>query len=203
MKNAATVRVLPPRTNQEVWDLIRRLDAAGPFSITDVERETNSHRKRIALYMRSICRHGFLVQEGTRGAAANRVEKLYRVAAAHIDDVIAPSAVEDGRGYGEHTQAAVWRAMRSLHQFTFTELAFAATTAAAINVETVSRYCRRLFAAGYLVETGKLGRNVVYRLKPAMNTGPIAPRMVRVDLAYDANKNEFFPKDALAEEAAA
>lgn len=199
MQNAATVRVLPPRTNQEIWELIRRLDAAGSWTVTDVERETNLRRNRVGDYVRGLAKSGIVIAVDTRKVASGTPAKVYSIAAQHKDQVAAPSQLDGGRDYGVHEQQALWTAMRSLAQFTFTELAFAAQTTKKVNVDTVSRYCARLLRAGYLLKLTEK-RPAVYRLQPAMNTGPKAPKMVRVDLAYDPNHKTFYPKDAAADE---
>jgi hypothetical protein len=56
---------------------------------------------------------------------------------------------------------------------------------------------QRLRAAGYVVEQGAR-----YRLKPAGNTGPLAPSILRVSFLWDPNLRAQVGGDHLAEELA-
>ncbi len=100
--------------------------------------------------------------------------------------------VDADRGYGQ-AQQQLWTAMRTLAQFTVTELAAAASTdALTISRSTAQKWVSRLAAAEIVVAVRK-GRNAkrdsaVWRLRPAANTGPLAPKRYRAAFFFDPNQ---------------
>lgn len=92
-------------------------------------------------------------------------------------------------------QEAMWNAMRALRVFSPSELAMASSTEERrVTTMTAKSYVARLFAAGYLtIERASTPKSQAsYRLKPSMNTGPLAPKILRIKAVFDANREEVF-----------
>jgi hypothetical protein len=101
--------------------------------------------------------------------------------------------------------ANMWTAMRCLSQFTKHDLAIAAATDdLPISVHSAATYIHHLLKAGYLlIMRPSRSRNpAVWRLKPSMNTGPEAPRILKTKVVYDVNKGQVMGAP-VAEECAA
>lgn len=172
-----------PRGQDGYWAVMKRLGAGGrPFTIADVEGETNVPRSYIDEYATRLVRGGFL--KVVHAGPPRRVRLCNNPPAE------APRVRADGTPCPPRKQDQLWRAMRALKSFNARELAFAATTPdCRVPVQTALRYCAELVRAGYLVRVGKLGSHagIVFRLKPGMNTGPLSPVILRVDTIYDRN----------------
>lgn len=113
------------------------------------------------------------------------------------------------RDGSEGTQGAknanMWTAMRCLSQFTKHELAIsAATDDLPISVASAKTYIHHLKNAGYLLvlREGKARTPAIWRLKPSMNTGPEAPRILKTKIVYDVNRGQVMGAP-VAEECAA
>lgn len=97
----------------------------------------------------------------------------------------------DGEQVQDHSpQDALWRAMRGVRVFTPRDLVMHANTAQVPVTEKDARdYCRFLARAGYLRVEQKASpekdRPATYRL--VRNTGPRAPRKVRIPALTDDN----------------
>jgi len=92
-------------------------------------------------------------------------------------------------------QEAMWNAIRALRVFTPSELAMASSTEERrVTTLTAKSYVARLFAAGYLAleRAGNPKAQASYRLKPSMNTGPLAPKILRIKAVFDPNREEVF-----------
>jgi hypothetical protein len=68
----------------------------------------------------------------------------------------------------------------------------AATDTVAINLGSAKEYLQRLAAAGYLAVAQKAAQHRLerYRLRPEMDTGPLAPKLLRTRVVYDPNKRQ-------------
>jgi len=71
-------------------------------------------------------------------------------------------------------------------------VAWSSTDNTRISIETAKSYIAVLARAGYLIEMvkgtpGKLG---IWRLAPHMNTGPLAPMILRTKMVFDQNRHE-------------
>lgn len=99
----------------------------------------------------------------------------------------------------------MWNAMRLLPQFDKHELGVAATIPETeVSSVTAGSYAKRLAAAGYLQILRPGGANLtrIWRLKPSMNTGPRAPKILATKVVWDQNRSEIVG-GAVAEECAA
>jgi hypothetical protein len=180
---AITARL--PRGEAGYWSIMRKLDdiGSGKFTVADVEGETNVKAGGVASYLRRLVKAGYARQVGERPAPA-RPAKVYRLRANA--PAIAPRLDAQGKPLPPSMRDCLWRAMRTMrHGFTAKELAFTATVDRRIPRASAERYILLLVDAGYLVHVG----GGVYRLKPAMNTGPLAPAVLRVtNVVFDRNQ---------------
>ena len=174
-----TVRV--PRGEAGFWQIMRALDEKqGPFTVGDVEGESNVKPGAVAQYLRKLIRGGFARHVADRPAPA-RACKVYALVKRPKE---APRLRADGSLLGRTDRECLWCAVRNMAgAFTAREIAFAATTEHKIAVASADRYIRHLAAAGYLVQIDATH----WRLKPKMNTGPLAPSILRVDAVFDRN----------------
>jgi hypothetical protein len=197
-----TARV--PRGEAGFWEIMLRLDAQhGAFSVPDVENESNVGAGAVAQFLRKLIRGGYARQVGTRPAPV-RDCKLYKLVRR---PKLAPRLDRDGAPVDDPARQRMWRCMRTLPLFTVDELAFAAQDSAHRPVPrgAAERYVHHLNAAGYLSVIGSTARTVAYKLKPGMNTGPLAPAVLRIDAVYDRNRRTLVsdgPLHAATEDAA-
>lgn len=174
-----------PRGYEGFWQVIRDLDKAGEWTIADVFSQTNiRHKPTVSDYIHRLVRGGFAAVATERPTKHTSPEKCYRLVKRPS---IAPSLRRDGTMSPLPAQQRMWNAIRSLKRFSLDDLGFAAGgMAGAVPANTVKRYCTHLAAAGYLVSEGE--RN--YRLKRSMDTGPQAPKILRLHVVWDANRAE-------------
>ncbi|ADZ70091.1 hypothetical protein [Polymorphum gilvum] len=185
------------RGHDHYWSVIRDLGAGGGlFTRDEVCKRCNDPTDRcIDDFLGRLKKAGYLkvvrseFGPTARGgkARADVYELLKRPAQT-------PIVNRDGsigtQGLG---QAQMWTAMRSLPHFTKHELAIVASTELVrVAVEAASRYARLLEKAGYLqvVRGGRPGTPRVWRLKPSMNTGPQAPKILTGKVVWDANRQQ-------------
>lgn len=89
-------------------------------------------------------------------------------------------------------QRVLWNAIRSMKTFREAEIAVAAATEELpIGRDAAGEYIRELVAAGYLAKIGQDANRFatpIYRLLPAMNTGPRAPIvLLKARRCFDLN----------------
>lgn len=177
-----------PKGEDGIWATIRRLNAAGTkWTVSDLDRELNMPRGVIINYVRRLSRGGIVVVAGTMPTSdgKNR-QQLYRLLPDAPKE--APRLKWNGKPAGPIPAQLMWRAMRTLRDFTVAELVFAAS----IDKYRVTRpvalaYVRLLAEAGYLSDLG--GER--YRLIPKMNTGPHYPMRVEVGVIFDRNTMDY------------
>lgn len=185
------LNVRVPRGQQAYWDIIR--DMRTGITITAIERQCNVDRRVIGDYVRRLAKGGILEPIGLQGDAI-----VYRLT---MDQADAPCvrrdgtlAVKPGRG-----QDRMWRTMKMLRDFTVAELSTAATLPdELVTVATAADYVKHLARAGYLATVRdarpgyKPGTGIParYRLRPEMNTGPLAPQIQRTDWVFDPNRKQ-------------
>ena len=83
--------------------------------------------------------------------------------------------------------------------FTFHDLAlWGSTDESPVARNTAQAYVQRLADAGYLVQVHAGGpqKPTVWRLKPAMNTGPRPPLVLRAQIVFDQNRMTAAPFEA-------
>lgn len=190
-----TARV--PRGQDGFWQIIRALDAKGPWTVNDVHGETNvRHRATVQDYVYRLEKAGIAAVVGSRSKAlTGSKEKLYRL---NKRPAATPSLRRDGTPYDAPAQQRLWTAIRSMKSFAVRELAYAAAgSSGPVPFRTTIRYVVHLASAGYLASLGGGG----YRLKPSMNTGPAAPKILRMHVVWDVNRNESVGGDTIDAEA--
>lgn len=178
-----TARV--PRGQDGFWKVIRELDAKGPWAVIDVHDLCPAPQKRtVAGFVYQLVRGGFAQPSGERATKGNgTATKLYRLLKRPSD---APALRRDGTQLEVPAQQRLWTSIRAMKRFTLKELAFAAAGQhGPVPTETAKRYVFHLTRAGYLItDRGS------FRLKPSMNTGPAAPKILRLHVVWDANRNQ-------------
>lgn len=198
------LRVEIPRGYLDYWRIIREMDAAGPWTIAMIVGRTRSHYMTVSRYVRRLQKAGIADIVGERAGVQPNKPKLYRLASIPVE---APRLRDDGSACLPTEHEQMWRAVRTLQQFDVPELAFTASTdVVCVSKSAAKSFIARLSAAGYLtcVQAGNGGtaaRRAVWRLKPAMNTGPLPPIFMRTKFVWDANRQEIVGSSVLAEEA--
>lgn len=179
------------RGHEHFWSVIRELDARGPWAIGDVHSLTNSvDRSTVRDYVKRLVAGGFAHVTAT----GTEVQPRYRLIKAPL---VAPKLRRDGsvavQGRGQVQMWNVIRGPMSREGFTFKDLAlYGSTEALAVKEVSAKSYVKHLAAAGYLlcVRKGRPQHPAVWRLKPAMNTGPKPPLILRTQIVFDQNRNE-------------
>lgn len=173
------------RGSAYMWQVVRGLtddDRSQPFTADEVLDLTNgTELSTVRKWLKTLVRAGIVAADGDTYRLLRR-------------PVLLPHLSNDGRIVSVG-QDALWTAIRALKTFTSRELAVAASTEEhAVTEWTAKSYVKMLLAAGYLTVTtpGHSHRPAAYRLKPSMNTGPLAPKILRAKLVFDPNRNEVF-----------
>lgn len=177
----AKVKVL--RGQEHYWRVIRQLDLAGRWSVIDVDLRSNGSRSSIRDFVRKLVAGGYARPED--GHFTDRTQ--HRLIKISRD---APRLTRDGREIAEPLQERLWRAMKLVKIFTAAELG--ASLEPAGDLVATDSYCKLLARAGVLgvVKPGKsrTGTKATYRLALS-DLGPIAPKILRTKLVYDANSD--------------
>ncbi len=196
----AEIRAVLPRGIEAMWDAIRVLDAAGPWSVTDVASHAHCDRVEAGRYVRALVKCAYAQAAGerpTHGYPAPLFTLLRK-------PFLAPRFDRDGTPSRPSGQEQMWTAIRNLSSgFTFREIAHAASTDV-VTVQPVAArsYLKCLLRAGYLatLKAGGPGRPAVLRLKPGMNTGPLPPLILRTKFVWDQNRKAVMGEADEAEE---
>ncbi len=178
----AKIALTMPYGQQGCWAVIRQLRR---FDRAAVTARVEADPATVGDYLKRLERAGYL------GRAGDGPYELLR------DQPDAPRLRRDGTPAAEPGlgQEQMWRSMKMLGEFTARELAAAASTdVARVTPATAASYIKHLHRAGYLacVAEARCGGGASraqarYRLKPAMNTGPLAPQVQRTDWVWDPN----------------
>ncbi|TYC53812.1 hypothetical protein FMN50_13650 [Rhodobacterales bacterium] len=197
------------RGHDHYWSVIRDLGKGGNlFTLSQIGLRTNDPvNDCITDYLRRLIKAGIVEVAGSEKVLTNlrttTTQQHYRVLKR---PKATPRLNRDGslakQGLG---QDQLWTAIRALSGFDTRELAIAASTDdVVVAVETAKSYARHLEAAGYLqvLRPGSGPVSRIWRLKPSMNTGPTAPKILKSKMVYDPNRKEIMGAP-LAEECAA
>ncbi|MFT0861671.1 hypothetical protein [Ancylobacter sp. G4_0304] len=183
------IRLSIPLGFEDYWSIIRDLDTSGPWTIAMIVQQTRTHHEVVGRYVRRLRRGGFAEVVGHIDRGGLPAVPQYRLTSRPS---AAPRLREDGSQCPPTQQEQMWVAMRNLAQFDARELAYAASTdVVRVNLDAAKSYVARLNAAGYLIEVRpSKGRTLaLWRLKPAMNTGPAAPKVMHTRLVWDPNRS--------------
>ncbi len=178
------------RGQDYLWQVIRDLTAADrtrPFFLAEIMKHmAGTDASAVKTDLTRMVKAGLIAQQtSAAGPCWQALKRPTKLPALSREGLAVRSA-----------QDAMWAAMRALKVFDARELSLAASTVErAIPLWTAKSYLQRLDAAGYLTVTrratkGPGGRTAAYRLKPSMDTGPEAPRILRTRMVYDPNRNQ-------------
>lgn len=191
------------RGHDHYWDIIRGLGKdGGTFTVKDVVGATTAHHATVDDFMKRLVRAGILAAAGLKGEG-RWAQKQFRVVESPRET---PSLRRDGTpgDYGRSRQN-MWNVIRGPQgrsAIAGDDLAMlAATDEVPVAVGSAKEFLRRLAKAGYLTVVQKAAhhRLTLYRLKPSMNTGPMAPKLLRSRIVYDPNTRTIVG-NAVAEE---
>lgn len=184
---------------ERVWDAILLLDAGkgNPFDKTTVQDrcEPMVSWTLVDDYFDDLEKAGYFKRVGGTGVSKGVMGKpiQFVLAAKAKRQGEAPRISVEGekvtQGDGNE---AMWRAMKVLPTFDYTDIAKAATMGTLeVKPSTAKSYVAYLGRAGYLttVRASKPGTPARHRL--AKNTGPHAPAITRLKVVFDRNTGEF------------
>lgn len=184
----AALSALVPRGYEAYWEIVKELDRAGPWTPSDVCARTNT-AAAAADYVRRLAKSAYVVKVDERPGPITP-QPVYRLTSRPAP---APRLRRDGSVCPPTAQDQMWRAMRELKDFTALELAVKASTdEVRVPVASAKSYIKLLRHAGYFAvrDPGAPGRPALLALRPTMDTGPRAPRVMRTKLVWDANRQE-------------
>ena len=182
---------------ERVWEAILRLSAAphdGSFDKTKVQDycEPMVSWTLVDDYLDDLEKAGYLKRVGGTGVSKGVLGKPIQFVLAKRQ-VYAPRVTEEGvkvtQGSGNE---AMWRAMKVLPTFDYTDIARAATLGTlVVPPQTAKTYVAYMARAGYLatVRPSKPGTPAKHRLQK--NTGPHAPAITRLKVVFDRNTGQF------------
>ena len=186
-----------------IWELIKEIDAKGvPWTAATIDAETNRPENSVSGYVSRLKKAGILrVVHIERIGPHRRVTSFFRLVRKPS---MAPRLSNKGKVVAPRVVDLLWPAIRTLKQFTHRDLQFATQVGKKpLPISSVSHYVSQLARAGYLVRLqGRDAlRQVTFRLRPDMNTGPKAPHMLKVLAIWDPNLRKVVGK-GVAKEAA-
>ena len=174
-----------PQGRQGIWEEIRAQRQG--FTLTSLSAATDIHKDTIRTYLQGL-------------EAAGYIHKTFGspISSYHLErdvGVEAPRITRDGKPV---TQGAareqMWRTMKIMGDFSWRDLAIAASTEAVVVAESDAKdYCANLVLGGYLVVvskgqgTGKGASPSRYRFNRSRNTGPRPPMVQRLKSVFDPN----------------
>ncbi|PZO81636.1 MAG: hypothetical protein DI629_03605 [Mesorhizobium amorphae] len=176
-----------PHGNDAMWALIKELDAAGPWTMRQLEYRTNLSRGALKRFVKNLVANGFAEiagEEPVRGLPGRQKFSLLR------RPVQAPRFGLDGRPLEETKIETLWRTMKFAKAFTSADLAsLASTEARPIPLGYVKQYVTLLLQAKVLVVAAPHRSNqaAIYRL--VRNLGARAPMVLEARVLFDPNAN--------------
>ncbi len=192
------------RGNDHYWSVIRDLGKnKAHFTLQQlVMRCDDASANRAADFLRRLVRAGIVEVVSGKESGRSRTG-VYRLVKRPAPT---PCLNPDGSpGRQGRVQDQIWVAIRSLKTFDANELTIAASTDEIVmKRETVRDYVSHLEKAGYLQTLRKQSPKTpaIWRLKPSMDTGPKAPKILASKMVYDANRKEIMGKPVAVEVAA-
>ena len=187
---------------EHYWLVMRTLGVNGnTFTVRQIfDRSNCSSQSTIRDYVRRLAAAEYVETPGTAIDDDGIARVSYRLLK---HPRTAPSLRRDGSPCSPaQGQAQMWNAIRALAVFTSPELAIAASPDdCVIAAATAKAYTAQLGRAGYLsvASKGSPGKPTIWRLKPSMNTGPLAPKILRAKLVWDANREEIIGEASASE----
>ncbi|WP_127088356.1 hypothetical protein [Aquabacter cavernae] len=199
----ANLQVELPRTLEAAWAAALKLDAAGPWAVTDVASASEADHSSLLRYTAALVSNGYAEVVGERPSRSPVVPGVVTLHRLLRRPPAAPRFGRDGRLLKTTGQQQMWNAMRALASFTALELAMSASTdEVAVSPAAAKDYVRRLITAGYLkvIRPARGGTPAQVRLLPSRNTGPSAPQIMRTKFVWDPNIKKVAGASSPAEE---
>lgn len=179
------------RGQAHYWRVMREEHAErGFFTVTSIDMASNARRADISKFVRGLASAGYIEICGENEKHSSP-EKLYRIARNQAE---CPRLTKSGSQ--QTGQRNMWNLLcgpMGRDGITARDLAaFASTDDVPITIDTAKSYIKTLAQAGYLACLVKGGpkKLAVWRLKPAMNTGPLPPMILRSKMVYDQNADK-------------
>lgn len=168
------------------------------FGIAEIFDNSNAHRTNIVDFVRRLEKAGFI-------EPIPLIEPQRWI--VRIKQRSTPKVRRDGSVIvGASKQQAMWNTMRSpVSRTGFTAsdiMAWGSTDDMRIARDTAKSYIAYLANAGYLIQLAPGGPNklALWRLAPAMNTGPLPPMVLRTRVVFDQNRHEVVGESTAEEE---
>ena len=178
------------RGEDHYWSLMVEKSRDGnSFTVRDIFEQSNAHMDTIKEFTKRLVKGGFLEKAGT---LPNRAE-AYRVIKVQS---VTPRVRRDGTVIeGVSATQGMWNAIRNTFRTGFTVgdlVRWASTDETKITVRFAKAYVNQLVKAGYLIRlvTDGKAEDLMWRLDPAKNTGPLTPMILRAKIVFDQNRNE-------------
>ncbi len=179
------------RGHDHFWQVIRDLDAGGLWSVPDIRARCGGRvdLSTVRDFVKRLREGGIAEPVGLRER-----QRVYRLLTAPR---VTPCLRRDGEpGRQGRGQIQMWNMIRGplgRDGFSWKDVAlYASTEAVAIKPATAKSYVETLAEAGYLacLRRGRPRHPALYRLRPAMNTGPLPPLILRSQIVFDQNRGE-------------
>lgn len=181
---------------ERVWEAMQLIDAGkgGSFDKTAVQDHCNPMVSWTLVddYFDDLEKAGFLKRVGGTGVAKGVMGKPIQFVMAKRQGEAPRVSVKGAKVTQGSGQEAMWRAMKVLPIFDYTDIARAATLGTlVVTPQTAKSYVAHMARAGYLgtVRAAKPGTPARHRLDK--NTGPHAPAITRRKVVFDRNTGEF------------
>lgn len=182
---------------ERVWDAMLRLSAAphdGSLDKTKVQDYCDPMVSWTLVddYFDDLEKAGFLKRVGGTGVSNGVMGKPIQFVLAKRQGEAPRVSIMGAKVTQGSGNEAMWRAMKVLPTFDYTDIAKAATLGdLQVSAQTAKTYVAHLARAGYLttVRPSKPGTPAKHRL--AKNTGPHAPAITRMKVVFDRNTGEF------------
>lgn len=165
---------------QEMWQALK--DCGTEITVSKIVTKTSLHRSTVLRYLDALTAAGYLRAKEVEIGHPN-IWELAKDAGFHAPRVRADgSKVSQGECYDQ-----LWRGMYMLKSFSYLDLKQHASIE--ISEATAKDYCKRLLAAGYLSVVRKADphRGLVAKYRLLRNSGPMAPKVQRVQCVFDPN----------------
>lgn len=186
-RNRSTVTLTPTgslTTRERLWRAMRDLKS---FCVPELARKAgvDRHKYNVSDYLRGLVKAGILAVDAP--ASPGKYANYTLVRDMGVD---APRVRRDGSTVPEPAQQTMWRGMKILREFAALDLvAHAEMAGITIKPSTAQTYCQWLARGGYLTPLRtRPGESARYRF--VGDTGPKAPRILRIKALYDVNIGE-------------
>lgn len=185
---SATIRVIVPPGPELLWPMIREIGIKGPFTAHDVAWRCSCSPASVEVYIAKLHAGGLVANSGETTTDGKRLWQL-------TSRKLQPPYL-DGRGNASHTHemlSRIWKALKMAKTVSVTTLrSFIDDQDVTLSSDTARTYLNALARAGYLdkIEASQECGEQRYKLRHAMMTGPLPPRLLRATLVYDPNRRE-------------